>query len=166
MRREYGNEIYFVKCRNPRKGIYSIAWDFQKMEDSDNYSYMEELFNHKPTLDEIKEIILNWYNEQIDKQILSGYKWTDSTGQTFSIWLSDENQRNYKAIYDAAKDTGGEGILPQRFKFGITNVPEYKVFETLEELQSFFYGSLMYIAETYNSGWDIKDSIDWSKYEL
>jgi hypothetical protein len=38
------------------------------------------------------------------------------------VWLSTENQFNYKAAFDLATQTGGKS-LPVTFKFGSTNNP-------------------------------------------
>ena len=38
------------------------------------------------------------------------------------VWLSSENQFNYKAAYDLAVQTGG-ATLPVTFKFGTDEVP-------------------------------------------
>lgn len=123
-------------------------------------TWMEEMVRFKPSLDYIKNLILTWYNEQIDDKILSGFKWND-----MPIWLSSENQFNYKAAYDLAVQTGGAN-LPVTFKFGTTDEPVYHTFTTLEELNSFYLSAMKYINDTLAEGWKEKDAIDWNEYNI
>ena len=90
-----------------------------------------ERFTRKPTQDEIKEIIIAQINRNVEEKILCGLVWKD-----MPIWLSTENQFNYKAAYDLAVQTGGQS-LPVKFKFGTDEQPVYHTFTTLEELQEF-----------------------------
>ena len=66
--------------------------------------YMEEDFDHKPTVDEIKGIIIGWYNSNIDTEIVSGFVWNDT-----SVWLSTENQFNYKTAFVCPASIQGGG---------------------------------------------------------
>ena len=68
-------------------------------------SYMEEEFGHKPTDEEIHTLVMSWYNSQTDAAILSGFAYNGA-----HVWLSVENQYNYKAAYDLAVQTGGETL--------------------------------------------------------
>lgn len=120
---------------------------------------MEEDVLHKPTLQKVKEIILGGINQQTDEAILNGFKW-----KGMPVWLSSENQFNYKAAYDLAFQTNGAS-LPTVFKFGTTEEPVYYKFDTLEELTDFYTKALTYINEQLAIGWHKKDSIDWSGYE-
>lgn len=129
-----------------------IAWDIVEGK-----SAICEFFDHKPTIDEIKQVILNWYNEQTDEKILSGFVWND-----MPVWLSMESQFNYKAAYDIAVQSNGT-ILPT-FKFGTTENPVYHKFESLEDLQDFYFKALTYVQNTIAEGWQIKDSINWDNY--
>ena len=52
---------------------------------------------------------MSWYNSQTDAAILSGFAYNGA-----HVWLSVENQYNYKAAYDLAVQTGGE-TLPVTF---------------------------------------------------
>ena len=61
---------------------------------------MEETFDHLPALAEIKAVINEWYNRKITDTIESGYVWNG-----LKVWLSMENQMNYKTAYDLAQTT-------------------------------------------------------------
>ena len=57
MKRVDGNpNISLIECTNPVKGLWRIRWDVQTNEDTT--SYMEEEFDHKPTPEEVKNIVL------------------------------------------------------------------------------------------------------------
>ncbi|MCS2390577.1 hypothetical protein NXV57_29070 [Bacteroides thetaiotaomicron] len=101
-----------VRCTNRRRGIWRITWDYQETETAEGVqrSYMEETFDHLPALAEIKAVINEWYNRKITDTIESGYVWNG-----LKVWLSMENQMNYKTAYDLALQTGGEN-LPVTFK--------------------------------------------------
>lgn len=110
-------------------------------------------------LNELKEHILNSINKEVDEKILSGFVWKD-----MSIWLSTENQFNYKAAYDLAVMSQGK-TLPTMFKFGTTENPVYYTFESLEDISDFYISAMAYINKTLTDGWKEKDSIDWSAFE-
>lgn len=120
--------------------------------------WQEARFTYTPTLEEVKNIIFEFYNQEINKKILSGFKW-----KGMSVWLSNENQLNYKTIYDIAIQTNG-GNLPIVFKFGETDSPQYYTFKTLEELSNFYLGTVKHIQMSLREGWQKKDSIKWEVY--
>lgn len=134
-------------------------------EDEQGPYHFEELFSYEPTFDYIKELILETINNDVNEEIISGFVWTAGDGTRYKVWLSMENQQNYKAIYDLAVQTGGQGVLPVMFKFGTTENPTYHTFETLEELAAFYMQSVAFIQATYQQGWHDKDSIDWEDYK-
>ena len=163
MNRQYGPlGVYPVECINPLKRKYRVRWDFQPFSIDGNLNlvdFVEIEILHKPTISEIKDIILSWHNKNTEDSILSGFTWKD-----MPVWLSSENQFNYKAAYDLAFQTNGAS-LPTVFKFGDTENPIYYKFDTLEELQDFYIKAMRYINEQLAIGWAKKDAIDWSKYE-
>lgn len=86
-------------------GEWAVRWDFKPKLDSEGREtgvnwYEEEILFHIPQLDEIKELITNWQNKQVDGAILQGCRWNG-----MPIWLSMENQFNYKSIFDLAAMT-------------------------------------------------------------
>lgn len=88
------------------EGEWAVRWDFkpklnEHREETGVNWYEEEIFFHIPELDEIKEAITNWQNRQTDAAILHGFRWQD-----MMVWLSMENQFNYKSVFDLATMTG------------------------------------------------------------
>ena len=142
MHRVQGNkDTARIECVNPVKNKWRIRWDYQQR-----------------TVAQIKEVIIPWYNSLIDQQILSGFSY-----EGMKVWLSSENQFNYKSAYDLAVQTSG-ATLPVTFKFGTDEQPQYRKFETLSELSDFYTKAMTFIQNTLANGWKQKDSVDWSKY--
>ena len=81
------------------------------------------------------------------------------------LWLSSENQFNYKAAYDLAVQTGG-ATLPVTFKFGTDEESRYRTFENLEELTDFYTKAMRHIQDTLAEGWRKKDAFDPEDYRV
>lgn len=158
MRRIQGSAgVKLIECTHPVKNKWRIRWDVQGKEDG-SATYMEEEFNHKPTEEEIKQTIIGWINSQTDQAILSGFVWNG-----MPVWLSSENQFNYKAAYDLAVQTNG-ATLPVKFKFGTDDVP--CTFHTVEDLSDFYTQAMQHIQTTLAEGWKKKDAFDTNLYHL
>ena len=151
--------VRLLECTNPVKGKWRVRWDVQKREDGST-DYMEEEFDYRPSDEEIKETVINWYNNQTDRAILSGFSYEGNT-----VWLSTENQFNYKAAYDLARQSNG-ATLPVKFKFGSDEKPVYRVFENIEDLTDFYTKAMRYILETLDAGWKKKDAFDLEQYQI
>lgn len=147
------------KCVSPRKNKWKIRWNITEKDDG-SAEWLEKDFDHKPTIEEVRNVIIQYHNKQVDAKILSGYRWKD-----MPVWLSTENQFNYKASFDLAVQTNGEN-LPVRFKFGTDEEPLYHDFTTIEELTDFYMGAMSFINATLQEGWQAKDSIDLTLYNI
>lgn len=150
-------------------GILKIAFDYNPVMvrdaegnnvESGYGKWSEHIFKKRLTFLQIKDFILSEINKATDERILSGFIWKD-----MQVWLSSENQFNYKAAYDLAVQTNGEN-LPTVFKFGSTDNPVYYKFETIEELTDFYTKAVKFINEQLAIGWAKKDSINWDDYKL
>lgn len=138
---------------------YYITDEDGNQVETDLATWTEHYFSSKPSIGQVKNFILDTINKEIDQKILSGMVWKD-----MPIWLSNENQFNYKAAYDLAVMSQGQS-LPVMFKFGTTDEPVYYNFETLEDISNFYISAMNYINTTLAEGWKKKDSIDWTVYE-
>lgn len=153
-----------VECINPRLHKYRVRWDFQDVESTDETdnshltSFMEEEYLYKPSMDEIKELILNWYNSGIDNNIYSTFTW-----EGHLVWLDSIAQLNFKAAYDLAKEGLYDFSVP--FKFGTMDNPTYYTFSGLEELREFYLAAVKHVSDTLAEGWKVKDAIDWNAYQ-
>lgn len=163
-KRVNGNTIpSLLECVNDVIPIYAVRWDVNPNtgtigSSAFGYNYMEQQVWHKPTLDECKDMILDWFNEQIDASILSGFVWKD-----MEVWLSQENQFNYKAAFDLAVQSDG-ATLPVTFKFGPVDAPVYYEFKTVEDLTDFYTSCMAYVTSQLKAGWIKKDGFDWAPY--
>lgn len=121
-----------------------------------------ERFAYKPTDAEIKNTIIIQINKIVDEVILNGFRWND-----LPVYLSTENQFNFKAAYDIAEMSGG-ATLPVKFKLGEdeTGQPQYWEFTSLDDFRDFYSKALNHVNSTLNAGWEEKDGVDWSVYEV
>lgn len=157
--------VKLIECINPVKDKWRVRWDIQKnvaTESNPNASgvnYEEVEFSRKPSIDEVKKVIISWYNERIDEAILKNFVW-----KNLPVWLSMENQFNYKAAFDMAVLTNGKS-LPVKFKFGTDSEPIYHEFTTLDDITDFYTKAVAFKDSVLSEGWKMKDSIDFSQYE-
>lgn len=136
-----------------------------KQVDGDLYEWHEVSLNKTSTnaltLDIVKTAILGDINHRTDEKILSGLVWQDKP-----VWLSTENQFNFKAAYDLAVQTQG-ATLPVTFKLGEQEdgTPVYHTFETQQDIGDFCTACTQWTQQQRESGWQEKDGIDWASYE-
>lgn len=165
MNKVYGKITLYAPLRIYGKRTI-VSYGFEEVGDGENATWYEIYFTHKvstyPPLEDIKEAILSDINAQTDEKILTGFVWNDKP-----VWLSSENQFNFKAAYDLAVQTNGKS-LPVKFKLGETaeGEPVYHTFEDIEEFTDFYTKAIAFINQCLNDGWQRKDSIDWNDYKI
>lgn len=155
-------DLPLVECLNANKSKYVVRWGVCEVpsdREGKEYTYLTQEYTHKPTISDIKDAILGSINSETDAMILQGYVWKD-----MPVWLSTENQFNYKSEHDEAVLTGGTN-LPVTFKFGTTEAPVYYEFTELDELKSFYKGASDYVKQCLMQGWQRKDGFDFAPYE-
>ena len=142
-----------------------VSYDFKEVGDGINATWNEIYFSQKvkvyPTLDEIKSSIFADINSKTDEKIVSGFIWNENP-----VWLSLENQSNFSTAEHRASTTGDN--LPHKEKIGELEdgTAVYHTFETAAELTEFWNACQDHINTCRNEGWELKDSIDWSQYEM
>lgn len=160
MRHQGSSSTPKLECINKRLGKWRVRCDYvSEDEEKESVSFLEKDFSHKPTIEEVKDFVLGVENAKIDERILGGFIWKD-----MPVWLSSENQFNYKAAYDLAVQTNGAS-LPVTFKFGATEEPIYHEFTTVAELTDFYTQAMAHVNSVLADGWAKKDALDWSEYE-
>lgn len=124
------------------------------------------------TLQTVKNAIIADIDARTVERITSGYEWTvlhgDDTGKTVKVWLSKENQTNFKAKYDRAIAKPYSVTWPMTYKISEndeTKAAVYEHFSDIDELEQFVLGGQDYIEAQYSAGWIEKDNIDWTPYE-
>lgn len=138
------------------KGSYIVAFDIKEVEDG--YEYLTYIFNSIPSVEDIKDLFISYYNTQCDLEIASGFIYDGNI-----VWLTLENQLNYKIALDLASQ---ENFKTVKFKIGTLEEPVYVTFESYEELNNFVKDIHTYISQTLQKYWEIKDNLDWSKYKI
>lgn len=160
MRHQGSSSTPKLECINKRLGKWRVRCDYvSEDKEKESVSFVEKDFLHKPTIEEVKDFVLGVENAKIDERILGGFIWKD-----MPVWLSSENQFNYKAAFDLAVQTNGAS-LPVTFKFGTTEEPIYHEFTTVAELTDFYTQAMAHVNSVLADGWAKKDALDWSEYE-
>lgn len=126
-------------------------------EDGQGFDYRHR-FDHRPTASEVLKVITDHVDSLTDQKILTGYRW-----QGKNVYLSSENQFNFKAAYDVAVQTEG-AQLPIKFKLGedAEGLPMYHTFNSMNAFTDFYTGAISFIQQTLAAGWEEKDAArDW-----
>lgn len=141
------------------KTKYLLIWGYG-VDNEQGYNW-RKYYDHQPSKKEMCEDIHTLIDQQTDAKILCGCTWNG-----FSVYLSEENQRNFKAVYDLSVQQNGQ-TLPQKFKLGedADGKAQYYTFEDMDTFTSFYTTCVSHIQTCLEAGWTEKDSIDWSKYE-
>ena len=133
-----------------------LIFGFCNDEEVGGYNWRKN-YDHKPTKAELKTDLDVLVNSLTDEKTLSGFVWNGNP-----VWLSTENQFNFKAAYDLAVQSKGAG-LPVTFKLGEDGSGNavYHTFEDLAEFTDFYTKAIAYVSDCLNEGWEEKDSIDY-----
>lgn len=138
------------------KKEYLLVWDVIDEEDNQSYEAIKVI---NPTEQSIKELLIDYYNLKCQQEIITGMVFEEHP-----VWLSQENQLNYQAAWDFAKDA--EEMTPLKIKLGTDFQPIYRTFTTKADLQIFISAVHYHIQNTLEKYWEIKDSINWDEYVL
>jgi hypothetical protein len=135
---------------------YLLIFGFGSDDSGNGYNY-RKYYDHCPTAAELKADIESLINARTDNTILTGYVFNG-----VNVWLSTENQFNFKAAYDIAVQTGGAS-LPVTFKLGETadGSPVYHTFDDIDEFTAFYAGAMQFVTAALSDGWKEKDSVDY-----
>ena len=133
-------------------------------EDTDYCNVLVEYYRGQRTEAAMRKLIADWYDPETDAKILNGMVWKSFAGEDIPVYLSTENQFNFKSAYDLAVQKNG-ATLPVTFKMGEKDgVPVYHTFSTMEEADDFYIKAVAFINQTLAEGWAKKDNFDWSLY--
>lgn len=148
------DEIKFLASGNC---ILLVFFGKENAEDETGYIWRAD-YDHRPTVEEVRNDINALVNQQTDNKILTGFTW-----QGKPVYLSTENQFNFKAAYDLAVQTEG-AILPVKFKLGEdeNGEPVYHTFRSLAPFADFVTKVVAYVSTTLAEGWELKDSVDYN----
>ena len=118
MSKKCGKSAEFALVREERSQLV-VGYGKTKVDGKSLYEWYEVVFNTKksgkPTLDQVKQAIFDDINSRTDAKIVSGFVWTPKAGgDPIPVWLSTENQFNFKSAYDLAVQKDG-ATLPVTF---------------------------------------------------
>ena len=135
-----------------------LIFGFCNDEEIGGYNWRKN-YGHKPTLAELKADVDELVNCRTDGKILSGFVWNGKP-----VWLSVENQFNFKAAYDLAVQSSG-GTLPVTFKLGEDGDGNavYHKFETMDDFTDFYSKAIQWVNSCIADGWKEKDGVDYEK---
>ena len=169
MNKVNGKKTSFAPIREDGSRI-TICYGLKKLSGK-LYEWLEVYLPKKQTstlsLQTVKDAIIADINARTDENIISGFMWTPRAGgDAIPVWLSPENQFNFKSAYDLAVQKQG-ATLPVTFKMGEQEdgTPVYHTFETMEDSTDFYTAAVNHIHNAVADGWLEKDGIDWSPYE-
>ena len=169
MEKVFGKKSEFSPIKEDASRIV-IGYGFEAV-DKNNATWYEVYLYKKQTsqvsLERVKSSIIEDINSRTDEKIVSGMVWIPKVGgDPIPVWLSTENQFNFKSAYDLAVQKNG-ATLPVTFKMGENEdgTPVYHTFETMEDADDFYLQAVAHINATLAEGWQEKDSIDWTPYE-
>lgn len=153
---EGSNNVALLECLNPKKGIWRVRLNMEPTETGAKWT--EEDFDHKPTAEEVREVFLACVNAEIRAKIREGLEYEGS-----QVWLSTENQQNYKVAHDLAVQTDGRN-LPLRVKLGTDEEPVYREFSAVEELADFYTAVATHVQSCLEEGWKKKEGFNVEPY--
>ena len=161
-----------AECIDQRFGTWRVRTDFQPDMEEDGktqrgVTFIEAEYPYKPTLQEVKAFVLGVIDAETDVKIQSGLIWhCKATDDDIPVWLSKENQLNFKAAYDLAVQKQG-ATLPVTFKMGEREdgTPVYHTFGTMEDAEDFYTTAVAYVQKCLVEGWRKKDGFDFTPYE-
>lgn len=138
---------------------WEVFFGFGKEGDT-GYNYRQTL-EYKPTVSDVRKLIIDTINANTDEKILNGFVWNG-----IRVYLSAENQNNFKAAYDLNVQTSG-AMLPMKFKLGEDEDGRavYYTFENMGDFSNFYMSAVAHINQCLNEGWQEKDSLDLTAYE-
>ena len=164
MSKVYGISALYAPVRKERSRTV-VCYGQQPEPDGIHATWHEVYFYHKRDgeldMKAVKAAITEDINQRVRERITGGLTWNGKP-----VWLSEENQMNWKADYDRALQTEG-ATLPMKRKIGEQpdGTPVYHTFTSVNALIDFFGTWMDYKNQQLADGWAEKDSIDWSVYE-
>lgn len=142
---------------NEKTKKYIVSWGLKNIG-GDNYQWDYYLFNYKPSINDIKNIINNSINEKTKQYITNKFEWNG-----MSIYLSLENQIDYKLLLDTTLLLDGAN-LPEKVKFKVNGENFYYSFETIDDMKDFIIAMNNHIRKHINNGNNSKDEINYDDY--
>lgn len=147
----YGTSVRQDGLQKVGRRNFTLFYGLYTDNNGSTYEY-RHTFDHQPTWDEVKAVLVDAINEHTKETILNGFVWCDKY-----VWLSDENQRNFMMI---EKLTSEKYPLNVKINEDADGEPVYYTFVSNEEFAVFNKLASQHIIETWQAGWKEKDNLD------
>jgi hypothetical protein len=135
-------------------GKYFVTIEKYKQDNEGETTYVYQSYDHYPTREDVKSFVESYYNQCIEEEIISGFKY-----EYMTVYLSLENQLNYQSIYN--RIARGKMTYPIELKFG----DAYVSFENESQFEKFYLAMREFIDTTVEKGWKLKREFDYEKYD-
>ncbi len=143
-----------VECINPRRSRYAVRWDHH--EEAGGWFAFETVFDHAPSVEEIRTIINAHIDELTQQEIINGFSWNGRP-----VRLTDTAQRNFLFAVYSLNHTGEIDRAPF---VGLLEADTDAA--AADELGDMVAAMWNHIKEHRAKGQSLKDAVDYSLYEL
>ena len=144
-----------IECINPRRDRWAVRWNHRRDEER-GWLAVEMITDHRPTADEIRDAVAEYYDAQTQNRIVNTFFWNGR-----KVRLTDTAQRNFLfAVYSL--DKTGE----------IDRAPFIGLLEgdtdaaAADELGDMVAAMWTHIKECRAAGIEAKNAVDYSQYKL
>lgn len=151
MNKVYGTSVRQDGLQQVGRRTFTLFYGLYTDEHGGTYEY-RHIFDHKPTWEEVKAVLVEAINEHTHETIINGFIWNG-----LRIWLSDENQRNFMMI---EKLTNESYPLKVKINEDADGQPIYYTFVSEEEFAAFSKLCSQHVIDTWAAGWKEKDNLD------
>ena len=163
-------DIYYFAydLRTPSEEEFRALFGRERQDGEQQYIYEWLFLDHKPTREEMAALIYEHINARCDAAILEGgvYTTLEDEPRRCRLYLSQQNQFNWKAIYDMACRLEGRN-LPAVFKMGVSDEDAYYyTITSMRQLEHFILSVFKFIETTLAACWQAKQSVDFTPYTL
>lgn len=142
---------------NQIKGEYILSWVYKET------MYVETILTYKPDIDQIKNIIIDFIEKEVDKNVEFGFVYKGTP-----VHLNKENEDNFfKAfVFGFLENMSGQnfGIFPVPFKLGTPEKPEIKMFNDFSEVKEFCLSAFAYKKGCIAEGFKLKQEIPVAEF--
>lgn len=142
------------------KEVNGILIDTDEVIPTGDCTYKSFVIKSKLSANQIVNLIYNIIDEETKHSIINLFKWNG-----YSIYLSTENQMNYKNAFDLAVASNSES-LPVTFKFKKDGKTAYYTFDMISELKDFYMAINKHINSCLELGWQRKDAVNVEDYKI
>lgn len=155
MEKIYGTTVRQDGLQKVGRRNFTLFYGLYTNERGSSYEY-RHTFDHKPTWEEVKAVLVEAINEHTEEIILNGFEWN---GQR--VWLSERNQRDFMMMEKLTQDA-----YPLKLKINEDSNGQaiYYTFVSEEEFAVFNKLSTQHVKDTLQAGWDEKDNLQLATF--